>query len=64
MRSKLHRIVLGAAVLVAAALVAVPAFAHQQRQSAVNIKVKAVDLKFIVPLKKAPHGAIQFSVTN
>jgi plastocyanin len=64
MRSTLHRIALAIAVVAIAAIVAVPALARQHRQSAVNIKVKAVDLKFIVPLKSAPHGRIQFSVVN
>ena len=64
MRSTLHRIALALAVAAIAAIVAVPALARQHRQSAVNIKVKAVDLKFIVPLKSARHGRIQFSVVN
>jgi uncharacterized cupredoxin-like copper-binding protein len=64
MKSTLHRIVLAVVVVAIAAIVAVPAFARAHRQAAVNIKVYASELKFTVPLKSAPHGAIQFTVTN
>ena len=64
MKSTLHRIVFALAVVAIAAIVAVPALARAHRTAAVNIKIKAVDLKFIVPLKHAPHGKIQFSIVN
>jgi uncharacterized cupredoxin-like copper-binding protein len=64
MKRMLIGIAAAAAVVAAAVLTAMPAFAHQQRQSAVNIKVTAVDLRFILKLKKAPHGLVEFMVTN
>jgi uncharacterized cupredoxin-like copper-binding protein len=64
LRSRLHRIALGVAVLVVAALVAVPAFAREQRQSAVNIKVYAKEFSFRLPLKSAKRGKIMFTLVN
>jgi uncharacterized cupredoxin-like copper-binding protein len=51
-------------VVAAAAIVAVPAFARAQHQSAVNIKVYAKEFSFTLPLKFAPHGRVQFTVVN
>jgi uncharacterized cupredoxin-like copper-binding protein len=57
----LHRAALAAVVLAAAAVLALPALA---REDATSIKVTAVDLKFIMPLKSAKAGQVVFLVTN
>jgi len=60
----LHRVALAAVVLAAAAVLALPALAREDAAKATSIKVNAVDLKFILPLKSAKAGQVVFIVTN